>query len=279
MAARDEIIAFCDDLLEVHAFNDYGPNGLQVPGAPEVTRIATGVSAHLELIERARDAGAQMLLAHHGLFWDFHPRSLSEQMAARLRVALGSGLSIAGYHLPLDAHLEIGNNALLARGLGLESGGRFAWVRGSDVGLVGLSESGIKAPDLFASVRELVGQEPLVFDAGPPVVNSVGIVSGAGAAEIHSVVRLGLDALLTGEPAEHAMADAREGGVHFIAAGHYATETFGIRRLGELIADRFDVAPRVHRHPKPRLTRPPPEAKPRRRAERSVFNAFCVDFY
>ncbi len=241
MARREEIIAFCDELLEIHSFDDYGPNGLQVPGAEEVTRVATGVSAHLELIEAARDVGAQMLLAHHGLFWDFHPRALSEQMAARLRVALGSGLSVAGYHLPLDAHEEIGNNALLAKGLGLEPAGGFASVRGREVGIVGESEEGVAAADLFAAVEELVGQKPLVFDNGPSRVFTVGILSGAGASEIHSAVRLGLDALLTGEPAEHAMADAREGGVHFIAAGHYATETFGIRALGELIAERFEV--------------------------------------
>ena len=119
MAARDEIIAFCDDLLEITGFDDYGPNGLQVPGAGEVARVATGVSAHLELIDRAAEADAQLLLAHHGLFWDFHPRSLSEQMASRLRSAFEAELSIAGYHLPLDAHREIGNNVLLCRSLGL----------------------------------------------------------------------------------------------------------------------------------------------------------------
>ena len=242
MAARDEIIAFCDELLEIASFDDYGPNGLQVPGAAEVTKVASGVSAHLELLERARDAGADLVIAHHGLFWDSHPRALSEQMAARLRIALEAGISVAAYHLPLDAHHEIGNNALLCRELGFEPReAPFAEVRGRSIGVVGEHPDGIQATELFAAVGRLVDREPLVFDNGPPTVRTIGICSGAGASEIHGAVRLGLDAFLTGEPSEHAMADAREGGLHFIAAGHWATETLGIRRLGELIAGRFDV--------------------------------------
>lgn len=241
-AARDEIIAFCDDLLDTSSFDDYGPNGLQVPGGTEVSKVASGVSAHLELLERARELGAELVIAHHGLFWDFLPRALSQQMAARLRVALGAGISVAGYHLPLDAHAEIGNNALLCRGLGFEPRETpFAEVRGRTIGCVGEHPDGIEAGDLFRAVERLCDREPLVFDAGPSAVRTIGICSGAGASEVHGAVRLGLDAFLTGEPAEHAMADAREGGLHFIAAGHWATETLGIRRLGELIAERFGI--------------------------------------
>jgi dinuclear metal center YbgI/SA1388 family protein len=243
VAARDEITAFCDELLDIHSFDDYGPNGLQVPGAREVTRVVSGVSAHLELLERARDARAELVITHHGLFWDSLPRALSEQMAARLRVALAARISVAGYHLPLDAHREIGNNALLCRGLGFEPRQTpFAEVRGRAIGIVGERSDGIEAGELFTAVGRLLRREPLVFDDGPREVRSIGICSGAGASEIHGAVRLGLDAFLTGEPAEHAMADAREGGLHFIGAGHWATETLGIRRLGELIADRFGVA-------------------------------------
>jgi dinuclear metal center YbgI/SA1388 family protein len=242
VATRDEIIAFCDDLLETGAFDDYGPNGLQVPGTAEVGKIVTGVSAQRELIEGAIAAGAQLLLTHHGLFWDFHPRALSEQMAARLAAALGAGLSVAGYHLPLDAHPEIGNNALLCEGLGFDPDPRpFAAVKGRAVGVIGRHPEGISAQDLVKRVAGLLGREPLVFDAGPGTVRGIGLVSGAGAGEIHEAIDLGLDAFLTGEPAEHAMADAREGEIHFLAAGHYATETLGIRRLGELVAERFGV--------------------------------------
>jgi dinuclear metal center YbgI/SA1388 family protein len=242
-AERDEIIAFCDELLEVEAFADYGPNGLQVPGAARVSKVVSGVSAHLELIRGAVDAGAQMLLAHHGLFWDFHPRALSEQMAARLRVALDAGLSIAGYHLPLDAHREIGNNALLAAELGFAlEATPFGEAKGRPVGVIAARDDPLAAPAFFAQIERATGREPLVFDAGPEQVARIAVVTGAGSGQVHEAVAAGLDALITGEPAEHAMADAREGGIHFVAAGHYATETFGIKRLGELVAERFGVA-------------------------------------
>jgi dinuclear metal center YbgI/SA1388 family protein len=242
MARRDDIVRFCDELLDVASFADYGPNGLQVPGAAEVSRVVTGVSAHRELLERAVDAGAEMVIAHHGLFWEFLPRALNEPMAERLRIALGADLSVAGYHLPLDAHPEIGNNALLRDQLGFEpSPEPFGVAKDHPIGVVGRSAGGIGAAELTERVRNLTGRDPLVFAAGPDPVRSIGIVSGAGASFLGAAVALGLDAVLTGEPAEHAMADAREGGVHFIAAGHYATETFGVRRLGELVAERFGI--------------------------------------
>ncbi|MEJ7875211.1 MAG: Nif3-like dinuclear metal center hexameric protein [Solirubrobacterales bacterium] len=243
MASRDDIITFCDDTLDVGSFADYGPNGLQVPGSIEVRAVVSCVSAHLESISRAVDAGADLLIAHHGLFWDFHSRALSEPMAARLRAALGANLSVAGYHLPLDAHREIGNNALLCEALGFTASDEvFGEAKGSPIGIVGRCAEGIPIAELLDTVRARIAPEPLVFDAGPPLVRSIGIVSGAGSGMIPEAVAIGLDALLTGEPAEHAMADALEGGFHFIAAGHYATETFGIKRLGDLVAERFGVS-------------------------------------
>jgi dinuclear metal center YbgI/SA1388 family protein len=242
MASRDEIIAFCDELLDSPSFDDYGPNGLQVPGSGNVSRIATGVSAHAELIEQALAAGAQMLLVHHGLFWSKAPSALSEGMAGRLRAALGGELSVAGYHLPLDAHPEIGNNALLCDRLSFTLAGIELGVHGGrPVGAVGRSDHAVAAGELFRRVADVTGREPLTFDSGPPEVRSIGIVSGGAAGDLGAAIALGLDAFLTGEPSEPAMAEAREGGIHFIAAGHYATETFGIRALGDRVADRFGV--------------------------------------
>jgi dinuclear metal center YbgI/SA1388 family protein len=240
-ANRDEIVSFCDELLSAGEFDDYGPNGLQVPGADEVGRIATGVSANLETLRGAAESGAQMVITHHGLFWEFLPRALSPQMTERLRVLLDGDLSLAAYHLPLDAHPEIGNNALLCGVLGFEVGERFGDVRGTEIGFVGQDEGGVTLPELRKRLERELGREPLIQGHEPERVSSVGVVTGAGAATIHEAVAKGLDALITGEPAEHVMADALEGGVAFIAAGHYATETLGIRRLGELIAERFGV--------------------------------------
>jgi dinuclear metal center YbgI/SA1388 family protein len=242
VADRNEIIAFCDELLEIDGFGDYGPNGLQVPGRIEVGHVATAVSAHLASIEAAVEAGADLLLTHHGLFWDFHPRALTEAMAERLRVALGSGLNVAGYHLPLDGHPEIGNNSLIARQLGFEATpGEIGEAKGRHIGVVGRRAEPIASADLFELVATELGREPLVFAEGPEEVTSIGVVTGAGASDIHEAIALGLDAFLTGEPSEHVMADAREGGIHFIAAGHYATEVCGISALGELVSQRFGV--------------------------------------
>lgn len=248
MAGRDQIIEFCDQLLETGAFVDYGPNGLQVPGATEVRRVATAVSAHRASIEAAIETDAQLLLTHHGLFWDFHPRALSEQMAERLRLALGADLSLAGYHLPLDAHPRIGNNALLTQALGfqpeLDERGNpeaFAAVKGRPIGVIGRSGEGLSPAELGARLTETLGREPLRQGKGPERIHSIGVVTGSAAGSIHEAIELGLDAFITGEPAEHAMADAQEGRIHFFAAGHYATETAGIRRLGELVEERFEV--------------------------------------
>ncbi|MDQ2701050.1 MAG: Nif3-like dinuclear metal center hexameric protein [Actinomycetota bacterium] len=242
MASRDELISFCDELLDIRAFGDYGPNGLQVPGADEVTIVASAVSAHLASIEAAAAAGAQLLITHHGLFWDFHPRTLSPAMAARLKAAFAADLSIAGYHLPLDAHREIGNNVLLSRQLGFEPGPEtIGDAKGRAIGVVAHSAAGIAPGELFSRVERDLRRKPLVFAEGPDRIRSIGIVTGAAASDIHTAIDLGLDAFLTGEPSEHVMADAREGHIHFVAAGHYATETLGIRALGDVLARQFGI--------------------------------------
>ena len=242
MASRKAIIDYCDELLEISSFDDYGPNGLQVPGSAEVAKVATGVSANRAFIEAAIKAEAQLAITHHGLFWGGDPQALSEQMAERLRALLSGRVSLAAYHLPLDAHREVGNNALLCAGLGFEPDASFSELRGRPIGIIGRSAEGLPAAQLTARVTELVGREPLIFDHGPERIHSIGILSGGGSKQILDAIELGLDAYLTGEPSEPAMADAREGRIHFIAAGHYATETFGVRRLGERIGEHFEVA-------------------------------------
>jgi dinuclear metal center YbgI/SA1388 family protein len=241
-AATADIIAFLDELLAIERFADLGPNGLQVPGAPQVTTVVTGVSAQQQLFEHALQEGAQLVLAHHGILWDFEPRRIGPAQAARLRLLLANDVALAGYHLPLDAHPEHGNNAILATRLGAASHTRAFSVKGEPIGVIATFDGdGVPAVDLFARVRDVTGREPLLFDAGPERIRTLGIVSGAAGNSLSEAIELKLDAFLTGEPKEHVMAQARESGVHFVAAGHYATETFGIRRLGELVAERFGV--------------------------------------
>jgi len=241
-AATVDIIEELDGILQPARFEDYGPNGLQVPGPVEIETVATGVSANLELFELAAAEGAQLLLVHHGLFWGSGPGPIDAALKRRLKVLFDADIALAAYHLPLDAHLQLGNNALLAQALGAQDMEPFALHRGQPIGVLArLPGDGVDAADLFARVREATSRDPLVFDAGPARVRSVAIVSGAGSDYLADAAAAGADALLTGEPVERAMATARELRLHFIAAGHYATETFGVRRLGEHLAERFGV--------------------------------------
>jgi dinuclear metal center YbgI/SA1388 family protein len=242
MAARDEIVTYCDELLDIASFEDYGPNGLQVPGAREVTRVATGVTPNLELLERAVSSDAQLVLTHHGLLWGSEPAALSAPMAARLRALLCSDVSLAAYHLPLDAHSEIGNNALLRDELGLLPDERpFGQAKGRAIGVIGVAPEPLTVAELSTRLAAVTGQDALVFDSGPETISSIGLVTGSGGFAIGEAGRIGLDAIITGEPSEPVMGEAREYGLHFLAGGHYATERLGIRKLGELVGERFGV--------------------------------------
>jgi dinuclear metal center YbgI/SA1388 family protein len=243
MTQIGEIVSAIDGLLEPERFRDLGPNGLQVPPADgEVRKLVTGVSAQRELVERAVALRAQLVLVHHGLFWDFKPTGLTPVLAERLRPLFVHDVALAAYHLPLDAHPEIGNNAILCDRLGCVAHEAFGDFRGTPVGRAGtFAGEGVAADDLFARVREVTGREPLVQGDGPARIRRIGVVSGSAADALDEAVAAGLDAFLTGEPREHVMADAREAGIHFIAAGHYATETFGVRALGEWLASRFGL--------------------------------------
>ena len=234
-----DIIRTIDAVLQVDGFDDYCPNGLQVPGLAEVDRVATGVSATRALLERAVELEAGLVLVHHGLFWKGDLPGLTSQTAERLRVLFKHDIGLAAYHLPLDAHPEHGNNALLAEALGCERHDAFA----GTVGRVGtFAGDGVTAAELLERVRAATGgREPLHFAGGPERIRTIGLVSGGAASDLGSAVAAGLDAFLTGEPREPVMGAAMEAGIHFVAAGHYATETFGIRRIGELVAREFGV--------------------------------------
>jgi dinuclear metal center YbgI/SA1388 family protein len=237
-----DILRELDGLLEPARFQDYAPNGLQVPGPAEVSTVAVGVSAHAELFELAAAERAELLIVHHGLFWGEGPGPIDAVLKRRLQILFDADIGLAAYHLPLDAHPEIGNNALLARALDAERIDPFALHHGEPIGsIASLPGGGLLARELFARIHEITSREPLVFDAGPARVRRLAIVSGAGADFLADAAAAGADALLTGEAAERTMAQARELGLHLIAAGHHATETFGVRRLGEHLAERFDL--------------------------------------
>jgi dinuclear metal center YbgI/SA1388 family protein len=236
VASRDEIIAFADELLDVSSYPDYGPVGLQVEGASEVTKIACGVSASRELFERAAEARAQMVLVHHGLFWEKDPREVGPVMRERLRALFDHDLSLVAYHLALDAHPEIGNNANVARGLGIEERQRF-----TEWGWGGRIPEPLSIADFAERVQALSGRMPLVFPYGPEELERVAILTGGAARYVAAAVDEGYDVFLTGEAAEPTKHAAKEAGIHFVAAGHYATETSGVQALARRIADELDV--------------------------------------
>jgi dinuclear metal center YbgI/SA1388 family protein len=243
-----EILAHLDELLEPGRYEDYCPNGLQVPGPTDVQTVATGVSASVELFELAARERADLLIVHHGLFWGRTTGAIDAQLGRRLKLLFDAEMALAAYHLPLDAHPTLGNNALLAKALGAQRSEaaeeRFAPHHGEPIGCLARfpGEAGIPARELIERVRTVTGgREPLVFDAGPPTIRTLAIVTGAGSDHLADAAAAGADALLTGEPAERAMAQARELGVGLIAAGHYATETLGVRALGEHLAARYGV--------------------------------------
>jgi dinuclear metal center YbgI/SA1388 family protein len=236
VAGRDEILDYAAELLDLSAFADYGPMGLQVAGAEEVTKIVAGVSSSRELFERAAQAGAQLVLVHHGLFWDRDSRVVDRRLKGRLKALFDADLTLAAYHLALDAHPEVGNNALLAAELGVEVDAPFA-----GIGFGGRLPEPLPVETFVGEVRSQLGSDPLVFPYGPAQVERVAIVSGGAARHVAEAAEEGFDLFLTGEADEPTMHSARELGIHFVAAGHYATERLGVQALAARLADRFGL--------------------------------------
>lgn len=244
-APVDEILQHADALLDAHAFADYCPVGLQVAGrAAHADTIATSVSCTLDAFRRSAETGAQLLLCHHGLFWKGTPQVIDPVMRERLATLFEGGITLAGYHLCLDAHPQLGNNALIADALGLERTPEpFAVHGGRAIGLVGTLDGEGEPLNAFVERVQAVlgGRQPLLLGAPVERVRRVAVSSGGSATNIVDAAALGCDLFITGEPREDTHALGRELGIAFIAGGHHATEVFGIRALGEHLAERFDL--------------------------------------
>ncbi|HEX2349281.1 MAG TPA: Nif3-like dinuclear metal center hexameric protein [Ktedonobacterales bacterium] len=239
---RDAIVAFLDDYLAVGRYRDICPNGMQVIGKPGVRRVALGVSANLELIEQAARAKADLIICHHGLFTDRDPRPILERQKRRLRALFDADITLLGYHLPLDAHPEVGNNALWLRRLGFSVESLdFGQYQGQAIGAIGVREQPLPFARLVELVAEVAGAQPRVYPHGPTEVRRLAVATGAAPGSLVEAVARGCDAYLTGETAEGTQAIAREERANFIAAGHYNTERLGVQALGELLRERFSV--------------------------------------
>jgi len=238
----ESLVAELDTLLEVDGIQDYCPNGLQVEGRSEVRRVVTAVSASRALFTRAVDHEADAILVHHGILWNgAEPPRLVGSFRERVRLLLEADISLLAYHLPLDRHPAVGNAAQLASRLGLESLEPFGNHGGQSVGVCGVFPEAIDAETFFDRVAVVCNREPQVFEGNRRTISSVGIVTGAAEREYHQAVNAGLDAYITGEATEWVLHQAAEDGVHYLAAGHYATETFGVQALGRHLAAHFDL--------------------------------------
>lgn len=236
------LVAELDELLEAEAVADYCPNGLQVEGASEVRRLVIAVSASKELFSRAAEREADAVIVHHGILWNSSEAApLVGSFRERVRLLLDHKISLIAYHLPLDRHLKLGNAAQLAHHLGLNELEPFGEHHGASVGVCGVFPEPVEAEEFFAAVAEACEREPQVFPGGDHMVSSVGIVTGGAQREFHQAVAAGLDAYVTGEATEWVLHQAAEDGVHYVAAGHYATERFGIRALGRWLEEHHDL--------------------------------------
>ncbi len=234
----NELRNYIASLLETTRFRDYSPNGVQVEGRPEVRRIASGVTASQYVLEAAIAWGADAVLVHHGYFWRSEDAAIVGIKKRRIAHLLAHDVSLLAYHLPLDAHAEFGNNAQLAKRLGFVEQGRFGE---QDLAMHGA----LARPQTLAQLAQHVGtslhhQPRVIGEAGKPI-QRIAWCSGAAQGYFEQAVALGVDAFLTGEISEHNVHVAQETGVAFIAAGHHATERYGVQALGEHVAAQFGL--------------------------------------
>ena len=223
-----------DALLQPDKFRDYGPNGLQVEGDRDVQLLVSGVTASRALIEAAIDAQADAIVVHHGLFWRGQDGRVTGWMRERLRLLLAHGIHLFAYHLPLDAHPELGNNAQLARVLGLQAEGRFGE---QDLGFVGAGTQTWSDPQALADhVAATLGRSVICVGGSDRPVRRVAWCSGGAQGYFEAAIAQGVDAFITGEISEPQAHLARETGVAFLACGHHATERYGAPALGAHVA-------------------------------------------
>jgi len=238
---RDVLVGYLDKYLEAAQGQDYCPNGLQVEGKQQIRRLVLGVSACLELFERAAASHADAVLVHHGLLWKGDTRRIAGIQYGRIAALIRNELNLIAYHLPLDRHPEVGNNAMAASALGLADVEPFGVYEGLSVGFKGQLPKATPLAEMTNRCKAIFEQAPLVLDYGPDVVRSVGIISGAASRSLHDAIHEGLDMFITGEPSEWTLNVAKEAGCHFVAAGHYATERLGIKALGAHLETEFGL--------------------------------------
>ncbi|PYE48972.1 Nif3-like dinuclear metal center hexameric protein [Deinococcus yavapaiensis] len=238
--ARAELVRWLNEYLGTTRFPDRSMNGLQIEGKPEIRRVAVAVDTNLRTIQDAVDAGADLLITHHGLFWG-EPLALVGPHRTRVQEALGANLNLYTSHIPLDAHPEVGNNAMIASALGLQNAQPFGSYRGFKIGVKGDLPIPMSLQDFADRLQRLTGEICLVHGGGPGEVRRVGIISGAASESVVEAAAEELDTFITGEPKHQDFALPFELGVNSVYIGHYESETFGVRALAAKIEETFGL--------------------------------------
>lgn len=236
MAKREDIVTYCNDYLDIGLFKDYCPNGLQVEGKAAIKKIISGVTASQALIDAAIEQQADLLLVHHGFFWKGENPVLTGIKKRRLQALLLNDVNLLAYHLPLDANKHLGNNILLAKKLGIKPEQYFST---NEIALLGTIEkqTGNEFRQCIASVLDRI---PLHIEADR-MISRVALCTGAAQSYINQAIDLGVDAFISGEVSENTWHIAKESNIHYFAAGHHATERYGVQALGEHLATQFDL--------------------------------------
>lgn len=236
-----DLVTYCDRLLNSARFRDYCPNGLQVEGRGRVSRIVSGVTACQALLDAAVEQRADLVLVHHGYFWKGEAAPVTGIKRRRLKTLLTQDINLLAYHLPLDAHPELGNNVQLAQRLGIEVQGGLEPDNPLSVGNLGTFASPLSLDAVRARIEQVLGRKPQVVSAGARPIRQVAFCTGAAERMIEQAHALGADAFISGEISEPVVHFAREAGIHYFGAGHHATERYGVQALGEHLAHRFDI--------------------------------------
>jgi len=239
--ALSELQVELNTLLKPGDYRDYCPNGLQVEGKASINHLVTGVTASQALIDAAVEKGADAILVHHGYFWNGEDPTVTGIRKVRLKTLLDNELNLFAYHLPLDAHSPLGNNAQLGKKLGFRTEGDLDPLHKSRVGVWGVLEEPCNGEELANRIKARLGREPLHIPGKTKVIEKIAWCTGSAQSYIDMAYEAGADAFLTGEVSEQTVHFARETGMHFFAAGHHATERYGVQAVGEYLAQELEL--------------------------------------
>ena len=241
MAKLNEIIQWCDHTLKSPEFKDYAPNGLQIEGKPDVNKILCAVTASQGAIEAAIEQGADMLLVHHGYFWKGEPYPITGMRGKRIKSLIQHDISLAGYHLPLDSHPTLGNNAAIADILALENIEALDPSEHHPIGNIGYLKQPVSAEEFKLYVSQRLDFNAIHLAADKKSIQKIGFCTGGAQDFIGKAAERNCDAYISGEVSERTFYEAKELNVHYYACGHHATERYGVQRLAKAISEQFDI--------------------------------------